>query len=109
MQSGTIKWYDTARKYGFIVPDDGGQDVMFFASHASAAGFVTVYKQQRVMFEATGARVAVMFSPPLVAHEVYTRLVRRGIALSDAGYAYDAQLLRDAAAMLLQKNATVGE
>jgi CspA family cold shock protein len=60
MAKGTVKWFDRARGYGFITPDDGERDV--FVSHTAIAGpiadgFRLVETGARVEFEAReGAR-----------------------------------------------------
>ena len=60
MASGTIRWFDRARGYGYITPDSGGKDI--FVHHTAIAGpladgFKTVAVGARVEFEARdGAR-----------------------------------------------------
>jgi CspA family cold shock protein len=38
MLSGTVKWFDAARGFGFIVPDDGGLDVFVHITAVQRAG-----------------------------------------------------------------------
>ena len=38
MQSGKVKWYDDAKGYGFIIPDDGSVDIFFHKTDMVAAG-----------------------------------------------------------------------
>ena len=40
--SGRVKWYDAVKGYGFVVPDDGGADVMVHASCVRAFGQVAL-------------------------------------------------------------------
>ncbi len=48
---GTVKWFDDNRGYGFIAPDDGGEDVFVHYSAVDMAGFATLDEGQRVTFE----------------------------------------------------------
>jgi len=106
MRTGKIKWYNTPQKYGFIIPDDGGGDVLFLGTHAHAAGFVAIHAGQPVRFEARGERVAVMFADEPDLDETYDALARRAIELNDTGNEEcreDARLMCRAAALLRVK------
>lgn len=46
---GLIKWYDAVKGYGFIVPDDGGPDIMVHASCVRAFGKMALAEGARVM------------------------------------------------------------
>lgn len=48
MQSGKIKFYNTAKAYGFIIPDNGGDEVFF---HKTGLNVDTVKEHDRVVFE----------------------------------------------------------
>lgn len=50
-QTGTVKWFNSSKGYGFITPDDGGGDVFVHISAVEHAGLSTLYKGQRVGFE----------------------------------------------------------
>ena len=50
--SGTIKWFDVAKGFGFIVPDDGGADVLLHVTCLRRDGFQTAYEGARVVCEA---------------------------------------------------------
>ena len=52
-QAGTVKWYNPTKGFGFIVPDDGGDDVFIHASVVQAAGLAQLVEGQAVTFEAT--------------------------------------------------------
>lgn len=46
--SGTIKWFDVAKGYGFITPDDGGTDILLHMTCLRAGGYQTAYEGARV-------------------------------------------------------------
>jgi CspA family cold shock protein len=50
--SGTIKWFDVAKGFGFIVPDDGTPDVLLHVTCLRRDGFQTAYEGARVVCEA---------------------------------------------------------
>lgn len=50
--SGTIKWFDVSKGYGFIVPDDGTADVLLHATCLRRDGYPTAYEGARVVCEA---------------------------------------------------------
>ena len=53
MKSGIVKWFNDAKGYGFITPDDGGKDLFAHFSAIEANGFKTLKENQRVTFEVT--------------------------------------------------------
>ena len=53
MQSGTVKWFNNAKGYGFIVPESGGEDVFVHYSTIDGAGFKTLKEGQTVKYEAS--------------------------------------------------------
>jgi cold shock protein len=53
-QTGTVKWFNEGKGFGFITPDDGGKDLFaHFSEIKGAAGFKTLAENQRVEFEVT--------------------------------------------------------
>jgi CspA family cold shock protein len=48
---GTVRWFDPAKGHGFIVPDDGGEDM--FVHHRELRGMTELCAGQRVSFEVT--------------------------------------------------------
>ena len=53
MAQGTVKWFNEAKGFGFITPDDGGADLFVHFSAINAPGFRTLTENQRVEFEVT--------------------------------------------------------
>jgi CspA family cold shock protein len=51
MATGTVKWFNDAKGYGFIAPDAGGKDVFVHHSAISANGFKTLAEGAKVEFE----------------------------------------------------------
>jgi CspA family cold shock protein len=49
--TGTVKFYNTAKGFGFITPDEGGKDVFVHATALEAAGMPPLYEGDRVTFE----------------------------------------------------------
>jgi CspA family cold shock protein len=50
-QGGTVKWFNPTKGFGFIVPDDGGNDVFVHISAVEAAGLKALDEGQKVKFE----------------------------------------------------------
>lgn len=51
MATGTVKWFDATKGFGFIVPDEGGKDVFVHISAVERAGLQTLKDNQKVTFE----------------------------------------------------------
>ncbi|MAF97597.1 MAG: cold-shock protein [Micavibrio sp.] len=50
-QTGTVKWFNPEKGFGFIVPDQGGSDVFVHISAVEQAGLKTLAEGQKVEFE----------------------------------------------------------
>ncbi len=50
MANGTVKWFNDQKGYGFIAPDDGGEDLFIHHSNILADGFRTLQEGQKVEF-----------------------------------------------------------
>ena len=51
MATGTVKWFNDAKGFGFITPDGGGKDVFVHVSAVERAGMRTLNEGQRVSFD----------------------------------------------------------
>ena len=51
MATGTVKWFNDAKGYGFIAPDDGSKDLFVHHSSISGDGFKSLVEGSKVEFE----------------------------------------------------------
>ena len=51
MATGTVKWFNTTKGYGFIVPQDGGKDVFVHITAVQSAGLRGLNEGQKVTFD----------------------------------------------------------
>lgn len=56
MSTGTVKWFNVQKGYGFIQPDDGGKDVFVHISAVERAGLTSLREGQKVSYELTQDR-----------------------------------------------------
>jgi len=51
MSTGTVKWFNSEKGYGFITPDDGGKDLFVHHSEVKVSGYATLEEGQKVEYE----------------------------------------------------------
>jgi CspA family cold shock protein len=51
MSTGTVKWFDAAKGYGFITPEDGGKDLFVHHSEIQTDGYATLNDGKQVEYE----------------------------------------------------------
>ena len=56
MATGTVKWFNPQKGYGFIAPEDGSRDVFVHISAVERAGLGTLNEGQKVSFEVVSGR-----------------------------------------------------
>jgi len=52
-ETGTVKWFNEGKGFGFIAPDNGGKDLFAHFKEIQGGGFKTLAENQRVEFEVT--------------------------------------------------------
>ncbi|SFB90717.1 cold shock protein (beta-ribbon, CspA family) [Marinospirillum celere] len=53
METGTVKWFNDTKGFGFITPENGGDDLFAHFSEIQSDGFKSLAENQRVSFEVT--------------------------------------------------------
>ena len=56
MASGTVKWFNTTKGYGFIAPDTGGKDVFVHISAVERSGLTGLADNQKVTYDLASGR-----------------------------------------------------
>lgn len=56
MATGTVKWFNGQKGFGFIIPDDGGKDIFVHISAVEKSGMKTLNEGQKVSYDLEEAR-----------------------------------------------------
>ena len=56
MATGTVKWFDPGKGFGFIAPEDGGKDVFVHVSAVDTAGLGQLTEGQRISYDIVSER-----------------------------------------------------
>ncbi|AGT09482.1 cold-shock protein [Paracoccus aminophilus] len=56
MATGTVKWFNATKGFGFIAPDDGGKDVFVHISAVERAGLTGLNDNQKISYELQAGR-----------------------------------------------------
>ncbi|HCQ66035.1 MAG TPA: cold-shock protein [Rhodobacteraceae bacterium] len=56
MATGTVKWFNATKGFGFIAPDDGGKDVFVHISAVERAGLTGLEENQKIEYEMVSGR-----------------------------------------------------
>jgi CspA family cold shock protein len=56
MATGTVKWFNTTKGYGFIAPEDGGKDIFVHISAVERSGLTGLADNQKVTYELQAGR-----------------------------------------------------
>lgn len=67
MATGTVKWFNTTKGYGFITPDEGGKDVFVHISAVERSGLTGLADNMKVSYELTEGRDGRVLADELTA------------------------------------------
>jgi len=67
MATGTVKWFNTTKGFGFIAPDDGGKDVFVHISAVEKAGMTGLRDDMKIQYEMVEGRDGRQSAGELVA------------------------------------------
>ena len=69
MSTGTVKWFNSTKGYGFIEPEEGGKDICVHISAVERAGMATLREGQKVDFEVVAGQNGKSSAENLVAND----------------------------------------
>lgn len=69
MTTGTVKWFNSTKGYGFIEPEGGGKDVFVHISAVERAGMSTLREGQKIDFEVVAGQNGKSSAENLVAND----------------------------------------
>jgi len=67
MATGSVKWFNTTKGFGFIAPDEGGKDVFVHISALESSGITALRDNQKVQYELSEGRDGRALATELVA------------------------------------------
>ncbi len=73
MATGTVKWFSNAKGYGFIAPDEGGDDIFAHFSSITMDGYKSLRQGQKVEYEVTQGPKGFLASSVKLDGEVETQ------------------------------------
>ena len=89
MPSGTVKWFNNAKGYGFIVPEGGGEDLFAHFSAVNMEGYKTLSAGDRVEFDVTvgdkGPQATNIMSSAAATQEPASNAHTEGASPADSG------------------------
>jgi CspA family cold shock protein len=68
MAQGTVKWFNDDKGYGFITPDEGGNDLFVHHSGIAGNGFKSLEEGAKVSYEATQGQKGIQQTTPIDTH-----------------------------------------
>ena len=77
MSTGTVKWFNDSKGFGFITPDDGGKDLFAHHSNIQMDGYKSLKEGQKVSFDVTQGQKG-----PGVEHQAPVSQQQRGPRLA---------------------------
>ena len=69
MATGTVKWFNPTKGYGFIEPEDGGKDVFVHISAVERAGLSSLREGQKIEFEVVAGQNGKSSAEKIVAND----------------------------------------
>ena len=69
MSTGTVKWFNSTKGYGFIEPEDGGKDIFVHISAVERAGMSTLREGQKIDFEVVAGQNGKSSAENLVSND----------------------------------------